>query len=367
MIFPQGPCLYCGRNLEPASEEHVISEGLGCRATLKDCVCRQCNSDFGETFEAELVNGLVFYRSFFRIPGKDGRIPDFKCYGRPEGESRTIPVIITGDGRVLLPPQRVSENTPPDRVEREYRVFKAGEELKIETNLRRRHGDLVWQRLGKNDGRLVIEVAAEFDAGILCTPNASRCAAKYALNLIAYTLGKSFVQGRFADLKKFVTTGVFSGELPAGIVWNEALFKRIQHHPPRHVLIVYNDAKDHRVIVLVYLFSLFPFCIVASDPDIRVESVAGSYQIDPYIGSIDPLLTTRFRPEPIFLRALAAEPRGGAGQARVGGQNARKWLLEVSESDSSTDFHACYSCTRLLERFQPVCPYCGQNSLPTVT
>jgi len=276
-------------------------------------------------------------------------------------------VIITGDGRVLLPPQQVSENTPPGRVEREYRVFKAGEELKIETNLRRRHGDLVWQRLGKNDGRLVIEVAAEFDAGILCGPSASRCAAKYALNLIAYTLGKSFVQGRFADLKKFVTTGVFSGELPAGIVWNEALFKRIQHHPPRHVLIVYNDAKDHRVIVLLYLFSLFPFCIVASDPDIRVESVTGSYQIDPYIGSIDPLLTTRFRPEPIFLLALAAEPRGGADQARAAGQNARKWLLQVSESDSSTDFHACYSCTRLLERFQPVCPYCGQNTLPTVT
>ena len=99
---------------------------------------------------------------------------------------------------------------------------------------------------------------------------------------------------------------------------------------------MYNDAQDHRVIVLVYLFSLFPFCIVAADPDVRVESVAGSYQIDPYIGSIDPLLTTRFRPEPVFLRALAAESRGGADQAKAAGKNARKWLLQVSESDSST-------------------------------
>ena len=76
-----GSCIYCEAPADRLTDEHIISEALGCRGVLPDSVCESCNSTFGSTFEAKAVNDLAFFRNLLRIPGKDGAIPEYRCTG----------------------------------------------------------------------------------------------------------------------------------------------------------------------------------------------------------------------------------------------------------------------------------------------
>ena len=94
--FPNG-VLYLLRELtDRLTDEHVISEGLGCKEVLPKCVCDKCNSVFGHTFEGKAVNDLTFFRNLLRIPGKEGVIPPYRCTGIFNGEE--VDVNFSGDG-----------------------------------------------------------------------------------------------------------------------------------------------------------------------------------------------------------------------------------------------------------------------------
>jgi hypothetical protein len=211
----------------------------------------------------------------------------------------------------------------------------------------------------------MVETRATFHASVLSSPATNRCMTKYAMNLIAYKFGPRFVENRFGALKEYVRSGQYPGIPPAGIVWDEKLFRLMQTAPPKHGISIFIDGENHEAIVFLYLFFLFPFCIVLPDPKITVE-VAASLCIDPYIGTLDPWLVTRFTPERDFCRLMARQQRGTEKQAAAAARAAQKWLLDVCETESADkNFHVCYSCTKLLDRIQETCPYCGQNSLPT--
>ena len=74
-------CFYCSAEKVPLTEEHVISLSLGCQEVLPDFICKRCNDIFGHDLEGKLANGLSFFRNFFRIPGRNNRIPDFNSTG----------------------------------------------------------------------------------------------------------------------------------------------------------------------------------------------------------------------------------------------------------------------------------------------
>ena len=62
------------------------------------------------------------------------------------------------------------------------------------------HGDLIWRRLKETNGTEIINVQAEFDAAILCSPEANRTVAKYALTLLTHRYGLAFVTEQFSAL-----------------------------------------------------------------------------------------------------------------------------------------------------------------------
>src|SRR5437016_7238907 len=153
------PCIYCG--LPAASDEHVISGALGCKEILRDVVCEACNNTYGHTFEAKFVNGLALFLNFFQIRNERGVVPSVDLEGKI-GDQR-IKLVMTGDGKVLIPPKKLHSKSTSSGHEKEFKIFDKRQETRIASSLRSRHQGLVWTRLDTTDGKEIIDVQAAFD------------------------------------------------------------------------------------------------------------------------------------------------------------------------------------------------------------
>lgn len=368
------PCFYCGSDRGTPSEEHVISAALGCKEVLRVGVCKRCNDVFGHDLEGPFVNALTLFRNFFRVPNREGDVPDLDVIGQLDGDTRRFPVKITGDGRVLIPPQPIRDDKTSVTHEKEYRIFTKKEELVIENNLRTKHRDLIWRRLEQQDGIQNVNVSLEFDGATLCNPEANRTVAKYALNLLAYRYGLAFVTGKFRALKDFVLGKASSQRV--GVLWNPTFLKSLPFAVPKHLFIIYVDATAHRVTVFIWLFSLFPFAVVVEEPAISVESFWSS-AINPYEGTFTPLfvgavahgsgavISSDFAVlEREAARQIEALSLGGTEQAAPVARNAMRFIEQVRAESKFETLHICYTCGRVLEQISDECKYCGHSPKP---
>jgi hypothetical protein len=368
------PCFYCGSDTGTPSEEHVISAALGCKEVLRVGVCKRCNDVFGHDLEGPFVNALALFRNFFRVPNREGDVPDLDVSGQLDGDARRFPVKITGDGRVLIPPQPIRDDKTSVTREKEFRVFTKKEELVIEKNLRSKHSDLIWRQLEQQDGIQNIDVSLEFDGAMLCGPEANRTIAKYALNLLAYRYGLAFVTGKFRALKDFVLGRV--SEQRVGVLWNPTFLNSLPFAVPKHLLIIYVDAAAHRVTVFIWLFSLFPYAVVVEEPAISVDSF-WSAGINPYEGTFTPLFVgaTGHAPPiligshlPVLEQEVAGQIQalslGGTQQAAQVARNAMRFIEQIRAESKFETLHICYNCGRVLEQISDECKYCGHSPKP---
>jgi hypothetical protein len=367
-------CFYCGSDTGTPSEEHVISAALGCKEVLRVGVCKRCNDMFGHDLEGPFVNALVLFRNFFRIPNREGAVPDLDVSGQLAGDAKRFPVKITGDGRVLIPPHPVSDEKPRTSHEKEYRIFTKKQESVIEQNLRAKHGDLIWRRLEETDVTQIVNVQAEFDAAILCSHEANRTVAKYALNLLAHHYGLAFVTEKFSALKEFVL-----GKGPdqrVGIFWDPSLLKSLPFATPKHLFIVCVDGAAHRVTVFIWLFSLFPYAVVIEEPAISVDSF-WSAAIDPYDATFTPLFVGAIPPAPTavignrfplpehgFARQIEKLTLGGLEKAVATARHAMRFIERIRAEHKFGTLHICYHCGRVLEQISDTCKYCRQSPKP---
>src|SRR5689334_9465083 len=110
---------YCGT--PASSEEHVISEALGCKVTIEFGVCRDCNSRFGHTFEGKFINGLALFLNFFKIPNGQGMVPFVELEGKLGSEQYKF--VMTGDGKAEIHPQLLRDQKTKSGHEKEFKLF----------------------------------------------------------------------------------------------------------------------------------------------------------------------------------------------------------------------------------------------------
>ena len=197
--------------------------------------------------------------------------------------------------------------------------------------------------------------------------SAARTAAKYALNLLTWRFGVQFTQGRFRELVEFVRFGKYEGSVPAGILARSRELGVVQLEPPKHLFFISADPERQRAVVVMFLLSLLPFCVVANEPTLGIE-LFYSAQLDPMQegisgdlrGCLRPMITTRPFPEFAFTRVAADLSRGGPMEAASAAKAAEDWLRAEHEKRYSAAFHLCYGCGRMLKADQCTCPVCGE-------
>jgi hypothetical protein len=329
---------------------------------------------FGHDLEGPFVNALVLFRNFFRVPNREGDVPDLDVTGQLDSDAKRFPVKITGDGRVLIPPQSVRDEKTTAIREKEYRTFTDKQASVIEQNLRTKHNDLMWRRLENTEGIQIINVQLEFDGAMLCSPEANRTIAKYALNLLAHRYGLPFVTDKFRALKDFVLGK--ASDQTGGVFWNPSLLKSLPFAVPKHLFIIYADGTAHRVTVFIWLFSLFPYAVVIEDPAVSVD-LNWSVAIDPYDGTFTPLFVgaaplapaagigDQFPlPEQRLARQIETLTLGRVEQAAAAARNAMRLIEQIRAESKFETLHICYNCGRVLEQISDTCKYCGQSPKP---
>ena len=108
-------CLFCLRECENASNEHVFPAALGGVLEVKNGSCTECNNGFSR-LEQALARELTPIRFIFQIPDRYEKIPQVDATARTEQrdyEARVMP-----DGTVQV--KRVVEVVRRDDGTREF-------------------------------------------------------------------------------------------------------------------------------------------------------------------------------------------------------------------------------------------------------
>lgn len=73
-------CIICGENKAESAfnKEHIVPESLGGKGeeNMYHHVCTVCNSKLGNSADISACYHLVFFRHYFRLPGKDKKVPN---------------------------------------------------------------------------------------------------------------------------------------------------------------------------------------------------------------------------------------------------------------------------------------------------
>jgi HNH endonuclease len=370
-MAPAIPCLYCSS--VASSNEHVISEALGCKEIISDAICRKCNSTFGHSFEAEFINGLALFLNFFQIPNGEGKIPSIEVSGKFESEE--IKFKITGDGKAEAHPMALKDGADDSVYGKKFRVFHRAQEEKIEHALRGRHPDLVWNQIHEYKALEVVDAQPKFDPGLLCSPEANRNVAKYALNLLVRQFGQRWASYHAQSLISYVKAEPSS--VQAGIIWEPAFQRRFPFAPPKHLFAIVCNSAGSTITIFQYLFCLFPYCVTVPSTQKLIDYVWLN-SLGPKDGKFVPLflsgapellsrqgLTPFPMPEFEFSGVLQRAELGTPKQAEMAAKNAIQFMEGYSAASATP--HICYNCKKILPAVMEVCPYCGRSPLPDGT
>ena len=85
-------CYACDHVLtrENQSAEHIIPNAIGGRLKSKKLLCRKCNSEFGDKYEAEFVRQLSFFGGRLPIKRDRGTHKDFETLDQKTGKRITV-------------------------------------------------------------------------------------------------------------------------------------------------------------------------------------------------------------------------------------------------------------------------------------
>ncbi len=342
-----------------------------CSHLLKDAVCPDCNKAFGHSLEGKFINGLALFLNFFKIPNGQGIVPSVQLQGKIGSEE--FKFVVTGDGKPEIHPKPLRNQETSSGHEKEFRIFHKAQETQTGEALRSRHHNLIWQQLQGTEVKQIIDVEAGFDAGLLCSPEANRTVAKYALNLLIHQYGRNWVKGGFQDIIAYI-----KGELSAtrvGILWEPNLLKQFPFEPSKHLFVLVCDSRTHTATIFLYLFCLFPYCVITGEPGILIDSMKNG-AVDPYKGRFTPLflggspkMLARQSPLPFpipefqFSDLLGRAEIGTLKQAMRAAKNAVLFMQAVYSAQPGMP-HICYNCKKLLGRLTSVCECCGKSPVP---
>jgi hypothetical protein len=252
-------CLFCLRNFQRLTREHVFPAALGGTLELPNSTCEGCNKGSSSNFEQAIAGRLSHFRRIFGIPDRYGELPmvdiTATVAGRaakgklhPDGNISLVPSKTIGEAADGKPKVTVYEHLPEEAL----------------TKLRKKALRQGWEYEEETLPPREAEVSLSGDLDFLDSPQALRLAAKIAYVALAYRAGISLGRSEaFQRIRDYITTG--TGKSPARLFSNERFLDYFSQGPHQHSVVLAGRNEDRKVEAIVRLFGGLCYFVTLSD------------------------------------------------------------------------------------------------------
>jgi HNH endonuclease len=100
-IMPE--CLFCRREFENFTDEHVFPAAIGGKLMLRNATCADCNNGISKKFEQHIAGRLLHFRRLLSLKDRRGEIPVIEIAVHLDDQERRA--LLLPDGSTVLRPR----------------------------------------------------------------------------------------------------------------------------------------------------------------------------------------------------------------------------------------------------------------------
>lgn len=270
MIAAVQPCIFCNQSTGQPSSEHLVSEWMGCRVTLKGLVCRDCNSRFGSGPEGELHRLL---RPFDAVcnPGRSQSRNQTVWEGEIWGETRPFRVNLNSGQAEPTSPVVSKEESPEGSTK--YRVSGTDRQIeKIKKSLDRKGGPVLFEQTCE-PGTTGIDLSTTYDWSGLYGNDALTAVAKFAAGYSWWALGDQPVSRVLSEKAFQLLQDAAQPPEFVAPVCSFDLLNRMKLTPESHSLFLAPSESNGVYCVVVVLYGLVPYLVRSAHTSQRLDVV----------------------------------------------------------------------------------------------
>lgn len=240
------PCIFCLKEHQELTDEHVFPAALGGVLVLKDNVCAPCNNGFSK-FEQPLATELAPLRLLLKIPDRYGEVP--QANATVKTQDKEYAARVTGDGKVQVKPI-VEVVTTEGKKEYWHKFATERQKEKLRQEAKEKGGQFI--ETGPGEPELgEVHLGGELEA--IGSEPGLRTASKIAYVGLAFLAGaKLAMSDSFDEVRTYVREG--TGKPTSRLFVNERFMWAVQQGPHQHSLIIAGRHDKGRVDAIVRLF-----------------------------------------------------------------------------------------------------------------
>src|SRR5437879_697929 len=251
-------CLFCEREFEKLTEEHVFPAALGGKLVVQNSVCTECNNGFSK-FEQPLAKELAPIRLLLRIPDRYGNTPQVAATAKTQ--EKEYEARVKSDGSVQLKPIVTVVDGPNGSKEIVFQFATEQQKEKLRREAQEKRSQFIKSEPGEGQEA---EIHVSGDLKFIGSPEGLRTAAKIGYVALALIAGIGFAaRPAFSAVRDYIKTG--STKPSARLIVHETFLAAVETGSHQHSVIIAGRHDKRRVDAIVRLFGGLAYFVVLSD------------------------------------------------------------------------------------------------------
>jgi hypothetical protein len=250
-------CLFCLRERDQLTDEHVFPAALGGALVVPDASCPDCNNSFSKAFEQAVAGHFAGFRRLLLIPDRYGKVPEL--FVSVEADGQMLDAKLMPDGGVQLKPvvTYVKSNGVAE-------VMYQHPTKKQEERLRKEAEEKGLELIEEDNPSREVTVNMAGDLAFIDSPEVLRTVTKIAYTTLALRTGPDFaMRAIFSGPRTYVLTG---NEMPpARLFLHEEFLKACAQGPHQHSVVLVGRNSRHSIEAIVRLFGALCYFVVLTE------------------------------------------------------------------------------------------------------
>jgi len=320
-------CLFCLKEFEKLTDEHVFQAAIGGKLVVKNATCVECNIGMSKQYEQEISGRLVHFRRILDIKDRRGKIPTIDISVNLDGQERLAALF--GDGKVILRP-RVTETTKEGVVETVYENLPENAKEGLRKKAKEQGIELIEESTPGGE----VEASFSGDLDFLISEGMLRFVAKIAYTASALRMGFALAQSdAFSEIREYINTG--RGSTPVRLFLNDEFLTHSAHGLHQHSVVLAGRNDKHRVDAIVRLFGGLSYMVTLTTK-YQGADFFDTLVYDSQRGEVNKALATHLQSEILQIETLQEDKNTIWNDQRKSGE----WFLTFVQKEIQRSTHA---------------------------